>query len=469
MANYLLIQNKGEAPVEAFTLLGASMSRNDDGLIGQFGSGAKLAITTLLRKGLKVIVYCGLTRMEFKTKTITINDGLGERQERQVYVQFGGTSTKKQDLGWTIGFGALDWQNEDMAAREFVANAIDRTIKQGDNVKGAYTDCDLAVQIVPESKRKAQKGYTRVFVEANETLADYVDDLPHRFLHFTNVPMGTKILPKLGDRKKAQIYLNGVWVRELESSDDSLFDYNFTPGEVTIDESRNLDEYYARAAVGRAFRDASVEELVALFQALSRNEKCLETSLDPCYVKPGWQGASDKQKEAWRDAWERVNGKAVACGGNQDIVGEFARKKGYDLGVVHETHFLSIMSEYDIPMVENVVDDNERKGRVVTAPSFKAVDAVNMVWEWIEGAELLDLEKCSKPHVNGFNEAPDAGGECLGYYDPQTKEIYLRNDLEGGILLETALEECIHYATGASDCSRDIQSFAFRMVVQYLK
>jgi hypothetical protein len=59
----LLIQNKGEAPIEAFTLLGASLSRADDGLIGQFGSGAKLAVTALLRAGFKVTVYCGLTRM----------------------------------------------------------------------------------------------------------------------------------------------------------------------------------------------------------------------------------------------------------------------------------------------------------------------------------------------------------------------------------------------------------------------
>jgi hypothetical protein len=446
------------------------MSRDDTSLIGQFGSGAKLAITTLLRANLKVYIYCGLTRLEFKTKTITINDGLEERQERQVYIQCGGDSKRKIDLGWTIGFGALDWKDETMAVREFVGNAIDRTIKQGDNVKDAYTDCDLAVQIVPETHRKAQAGYTRVFIEAaTEAISDYVDDLPHRFLHFTNIDLSKTFLPKLGDRKKAQIYLNGVWVRELQSSDDSLFDYNFKPSEVTIDESRNLDEYYARAAVGTAFRQADVATLVTLFTALRNNNKCLETSLDAHYVKPGWQGASDRQKEVWRDAWERVNGKAVACGGDQGIVGEFAKKKGYDLGVVQEQQFLGILKEYEIPMVENVVSDNERKGRTITAPTFEAIDAVKEVWGWIELSELIDLEKCPMPHVKGYVEAPDASGETLGYYDPQSKEIYIRNDVGSGLLLEVALEECIHYATGAQDMSRDIQSFAFRMIVNFLK
>jgi hypothetical protein len=189
MADYLLIQNRGEAPVEAFTLLGASLSRSDGGLIGQFGSGAKLAITTLLRKGLKVTIYTGLTRLEFKTKVITINDGIEERQERQVYVQFGGTSKKKLDLGWVVGFGELDWDGEDMAIREFVGNAIDRTIKQGDSVRDAHTDRDLAVEIVSEDARRAQAGYTRVFIEANEACENYVDELPRRFLHFTNVDL----------------------------------------------------------------------------------------------------------------------------------------------------------------------------------------------------------------------------------------------------------------------------------------
>jgi len=170
----LLIQNRGVAPVEAFTLIGASGSRGEDTLIGQFGSGSKLAITTLLRKGLKLTIYCGLTRLEFKTKVIEINDGIQPKQERRVYVQYGGTSRKKEDLGWVLGMGEMDWGcNTDMAIREFIANAIDRTVKQGDNLRDAHTDRDLAVEIVPDSLQRAQDGYTRVFIEADETCEKY--------------------------------------------------------------------------------------------------------------------------------------------------------------------------------------------------------------------------------------------------------------------------------------------------------
>ena len=59
---FLCVQNPGVAPVEGFTLLGVSTSRGETGTIGQFGSGAKHAINTLLRAGLKLTIYCGKTR-----------------------------------------------------------------------------------------------------------------------------------------------------------------------------------------------------------------------------------------------------------------------------------------------------------------------------------------------------------------------------------------------------------------------
>ena len=60
---FLLVQNPGVAPVEGFTLLGVSTTRDCgvEGAIGQFGSGNKHAINVLLRAGLKV---CRLLRQD---------------------------------------------------------------------------------------------------------------------------------------------------------------------------------------------------------------------------------------------------------------------------------------------------------------------------------------------------------------------------------------------------------------------
>ena len=77
--NYLLISNVGVAPVEGYTLLGMSTTRDCgvEGAIGMFGSGTKHAINLLLRLGITFWIYCGLTRLEFFTEEEEINDGLG--------------------------------------------------------------------------------------------------------------------------------------------------------------------------------------------------------------------------------------------------------------------------------------------------------------------------------------------------------------------------------------------------------
>ena len=129
---FLLVQNPGVAPVEGFTLLGVSTTRDCGvaGTIGQFGSGAKHAINTLLRAGLKLLIYCGKTRLEFATREETIRDGLVTKSIKRVICKLGGTSSKTLDMGWCLDFGAIDWTDLSMALREFVANAIDRTVRE---------------------------------------------------------------------------------------------------------------------------------------------------------------------------------------------------------------------------------------------------------------------------------------------------------------------------------------------------
>jgi hypothetical protein len=476
---FLLIQNKGIAPTEAFTLLGASGSRHNNSLIGQFGSGAKLAITTLLRAGKKVTVYCGKTRLEFKTKTIVINDGLEERREDQVYIQFGGTSKKKVDLGWTLGMGEMDWScNLDMAIREFVANAIDRTDKEhqlngGETVRESFLNRDLAIEIVPKDWMRAQDGYTRVFIESCDECQDYADNLQMKFLHFGNTDLGKNIIPKVHPgKRKAQIYYNGVFVRELQNSADSLRDYNFTGNQIKIDESRNLDEYTARAAIGKLYRDANVDDLVVMFTALGRGEACLETGLDSYYVKlNSWEdGPKNEERRArWQEAWERVNGDSVACGHDQGVVADFARRKGYSYSVIREAAMLDVVKDYGIKGVGDVLSDHERNGRTITAPTFDAIDAVNQVWEWVTATDLIDTEKCKKPVVKGFDELTDAESECWGFYKPGEDCIYIRNDCGGEYLLETVLEEVAHYVTGAQDGSRDMQNFLMRLFIRWMR
>jgi hypothetical protein len=129
---------------------------------------------------------------------------------------------------------------------------------------------------------------------------------------------------------------------------------------------------------------------------------------------------------------------------------------------------LDVVKTYGIKSVGDVLNDNERRGRTITAPTFAAIDAVNEVWSWVSGTGLIDEEKCPKPTIKGFDELSNAESECLGFYKPGEPIVYLRNDIEGDMALETALEEVGHYVTGTTDNSRDMQNFLLRLITRWL-
>ena len=110
-----------------------------------------------------------------------------------------------------------------MALREFVANAIDRTIREKGDFLPSLLNDDLKVGIVDESQVRAKDGYTRVFVQVNADVQRFYGELPRRFLHFSDQPAQVKesLLPKGRNlsRKTAMVYKSGVFVREIEESE----------------------------------------------------------------------------------------------------------------------------------------------------------------------------------------------------------------------------------------------------------
>src|SRR4030042_4866493 len=103
----LLIQNPGVAPVEAYTLLGASGSRGNRNVNGQFGTGNKLGITALLRRGLSVKVYAGTNRITFGAREVEFDGSPVKRVTVSI------NNRKPVDTGWTLVWGAVAWNPGD--------------------------------------------------------------------------------------------------------------------------------------------------------------------------------------------------------------------------------------------------------------------------------------------------------------------------------------------------------------------
>lgn len=469
----LLIQNDGVAPVESFTLLGASTTRdsNVDGVIGQFGTGAKHAINVLLRAGLEPRIYCGKTRIDFFTKPHELTDEFGTKTVQRVCAKLAGDRNRTLDLGWVLDFGALDWADVAMAIREFVSNAIDRTRKANLSVREAQQEGLLRVALVEDKEMRALSTATRIYVLVNDDVERYFNEIPKRFLQFSQDPLRyAKMQPKadrnLTGGQGAVIYREGVYVCELDGV--SLCDYNFTRQELPIDESRNLNQYVVRGRIGQLYANAEPEAIARVIKSILCGEKRTESALDAFYLKDEYATTANKakQKENWAKAWALVAGDGILCQNNKNAADGIS-KKGYRPIVVDSSGWFESLIARGIASQNDVLNLNELKGRIESSPSYSAHKAVQTVWEWVELADMTRGKQC--PCVRGFDEVTtDGGATCMGYYTPGRDYVVIRNDLTGSQVLVTALEEITHYVSGAGDNSRDFQNYLMNMIVRFM-
>lgn len=455
---YLLIQNKGVAPIEGYTLLGMSTSRGVDGAIGQFGSGTKHAINLLLRKGTEFHIYCGKNRLEFYYENVTINDGLADKQVSKVYCRITGEINRTIDCGWVLDFGAMDWVYTSMALREFVSNAIDRTIKGGSNFQVATKKGELCVK--PDPQKRAKDGYTRIYVRMDCEVQAFYDNLGEHFLHFGKVEnVAQRFIPKSREHNTGpKIYRHGVLVRELKGK-PSAFDYNFG-NELKIDESRNSDEYGLRANIANALNQADETTLATLFKLMS-DEDLYEASLDEWYL--GYH-ADEKQRDNWQNAWKAANGDALVGTDHESPTTKYAVEKGHTVRVVKSQAFASVAQKMGVKSVISALGDVAKEGEVLVNTPDAFGEAVDAVWGWIENAHM-DRGK-DKPQVRAFRDIMKAGTETFGYHKHGGKVIFIREDVGGKLLLKTVMEECAHYVTGATDMSRDFQNYLIDLIVE---
>lgn len=483
MATYLKIENPGVCPVEGFILLGATSKRLADNdspyTIGQFGSGNKHALNVLLRAKLYPVVFCGNHKLEFGTKPGRMKALEGETGYNRVVVKHGGTDedgasvTYTEELSQTDEYGILDWSHLGMAFREFVSNAIDAAIavnrEANGTVKWPWTG--VKVELVPEEKVRAKRGWTRVFVPAdNEEVIRFYANLGKWFLHFSEPELITQaILTKKARNVDTQcqtavIYRRGVRVREIDQyATESLFDYNLN--DLRVDESRNVDDYQCRQAAARAMAKASPEILATWLRSFRVGRSYWEHQFGGYELKPQWgENAEDvaTRKANWKKALELV-GDSVVLATKDGPVQTLARK-GYDALEVPET-VVRAAEEYDCATPSKILSADELSGMESFDPTPDAVAAFDWVWEQLERAGMSDGK--AKPPLRCFRKVMDGGTVVRGFL--RDGVVHVNEDLATGSSVElrqTVLEEVAHYLTGSKDETRDLQDWAFKLAVR---
>ena len=482
MTAFLKIENPGQAPVEGFTVLGVSLADTSKnvGVIGQFGSGNKHAIAVLLRNELSPVVFAGTLKMEFGTRSQTVTDGLASKEFGRIVVKYGGADpvtgasrSTTEDLGFVLDYGKQDWNEVALALREFVSNAIDRSIREVGDWSGA------TIGVVNETQVRAKAGFTRVFVPLTSPVLQFYNNLGKWFLHFSEPhSLGKAILRKanrnLGNRKAAVIYRRGVRVREFESSDiESLFDYNLN--DLTLDEARIASDWNVKHGAAKALASADKRTLAILFDRLLNSDRpAWEYGFDIYSLSPS---AAESPKEVaqrrknWGQAFTQVAGEdgVLTAKGTVDQL----ERKGY-VPVVAPESLVGAAALYGVQTSSNVLSADDLVGREISAATPDAQAAVDLVWQLLEEIGLTNGKK--KPPVKGFTSILNGGTMLNGYC--RNGEVFINSDLAGAgsvvggrkalshRLLVVALEEIAHYITGATDNSRDFQNYLLDVAVK---
>jgi hypothetical protein len=476
---YLKIENVGVCPTEGFTIFGASSKNEttDPNIIGTFGSGAKHGISLALRQGLMPIVYCGKTRLAFYTKPLKIKGVAGEAVHQQLCVKISGhtednkTINQDRELDHTLSYGNKDWSELSLALREFVSNAIDACYEQG-----LSQDC-MSVELVEENQVRAKGGTTRIFVPATMDVVRFHQEIGKWFLHFSEPQnMETKLLFKKdrncvdssGNKKStAVIYRRGVRVREFTSSNvPSLFDYNIP--DLSIDESRTIDDWKAKFECGQALAQAEDPTVPTLiFQKLAKEETCWELEQDGFALTYNIPDKLNKQ-QMWHNAFYAVCGKNAVL--TTSALADRVKEKGYIPVILSNNHngFMKFLKDLSIRSDVDVLSANDLNGRKIFAPSIAVTQALNWVWDKLEQIDMTYNRP--KPEVRCFKQMTESSSMTFGYWLDGT--VYINEDVSqntNNSLMDTMVEEVAHHITKATDGSRDFANFLIRMSVELAK
>lgn len=466
---FLMVQNPGVAPIEGFTVFGLSATRKDNNeqLIGQFGSGNKHAVNLLLRKGLSPHIFLGKRHLQFFAKPAQMKDELGTTDYMTVNLNDNGKIT---DLGFALEYGEIDWRNLSMALREFVSNAIDRTVREFKT----YKHDDLTVEMIeiPEGR----EGVTRIFIPVDTDVSKFYAELPLRFLQFSGTgnihkSIIRKVSPELpvtsdDDNKQdhqPRFYRNGVFIRQANSL--GLFDYNFGRT-LKIDESRNLSDHYVRETAFELFQaDATVADWMHLFEYLTKHPN--STFFEAYFTYYSHQTIADKTVATVKEAWTQVVGKAILLKNSNLATADFVRRKGYVPVCVCTDIWFTFLKNCGIKTDQIILDADEQDGKIISNKTKDVDEVFESIWSRLWGCQLIPFG-CEKPELCCFDEHTDGEGKTHGEY--RDKKVYIHKDIAVGkskMLYKVMLEEIAHHITGSDDTSRDIQEFMASVAVAF--
>jgi len=237
---YLEISSKGEIEVEAFTLMGNSTKRDDNTKVGQWGSGSKYSIASMLNQNINFKVFSGDTEIKFTTQ----NTSFRGTSLKQIYINGEQTSL-------TTAMGHEDWLGVFPFLREIYSNALDE---------------DKEATLLKVSNPNPEIGKTKFYIEMTPAVQDFYENLGMYFsggrqdVLATDIGRGSIFTAA---RPEVTVYRKGI-LAFSDKTQNPIFHYNLK--NVLINESRVVkSEFDMRWEVTAILKNLTDTTVIKMF------------------------------------------------------------------------------------------------------------------------------------------------------------------------------------------------------------
>lgn len=448
---YAIISNIGEVEVEAFKMIGLSTKRNNDSLIGRFGSGTKYSIAYLLKKGLKFRIFSGVNEIIFSVK-----DGEYRDTKYQTILINGFETSMTTDMG-------PDWKYW-FCLREFYCNAID----EGEhNIMFINDNIDELNQVGTSLEMYGTEGSTRIYIEIPDTFSmDTWDSLfsEDRTSLYDGADENGKVytIYARNSTKSGLLYHKGIRCITDDEVVNTIYDYSSHGFE--INESRVINGTWGmRRQLGRILN--TITDSIIIDTILRNIHK-------PCVER---EAMIDNFKIVENTPWYTAIWDMPMV--VEELAGRYLDTKDFET-YVQIPHKICKKINEAMPgkrilgMMKSISSDTEF--------TEVADNEVPKRLQYIVESVLKDLKDNLKYYVGypvKFFSSPweESGSKrkiVLGYADMKNKIIYLNIHLtqygKKDIAL-TIMEENEHLNSKASDETRDLQDYLFRMILSLME
>lgn len=421
MSYYILFENEGEIPINAFKLLGASSKRNDDTKIGFYGTGLKYAIALMLREGIDFKIFSG-------TKEVRIGKRQTKFLDQKIYVM----TVNDEKTSITLDAG-IDWQPW-FAIREIYSNTID---------EGGKMQLNAPVEPVA--------GKTRIYIDsANLKLTDIMASWGDFFTigrvvaeKIEKSPSG-RILEKTETNPNFTVFRKGI--RAYTQNKQSLFDYDLDT--LDINESRVAKYSWQAETHSAKLLARATQQTVSRFLALADKERTHEFME---WENDFWQYCDIMFDKSW----------LVAINDRMLIPANFAGR--YDQTgatlVLPDTLIQKLKGSFG--QYIRVVGEDQEPFTVAEGIDMQlvhqSIDMFNNAGFEIDKSDVMMAQ---------FHDKAVLGCTSGNKIVLSTK---LLEDSDRPHLDAAILEEYIHIKTGHGDNSRQMQTYLFQLIVTMVR